>query len=70
MVTSQLRRRIMSWPLVVTAGTILSTAVDNKAALAADGQLPKLLDQIKEGSKQLDAIPELIKGEKWDSGMY
>lgn len=67
MVTSQLRRRIMSWPLVVTAGTILSTAVDNKAALAADGQLPKLLDQIKEGSKQLDAIPELIKAEKWDS---
>lgn len=63
MVTSQQRRTILGWPLIITAETILSTAVN-----AADGQLPKLLDQIKEGSKQLDAIPELIKAEKWDSG--
>jgi len=63
MVTSQQRRTILGWPLIITAETILSTAVN-----AAYGQLPKLLDQIKEGSKQLDAIPELIKAEKWDSG--
>jgi len=55
--------------LIFTAGTILSTVFDNKAALAADGQLSVLLDQIKEGSKQLEAVPDLIKAEKWDAGM-
>jgi len=69
MVTSNHRRTILSGPLIFTAGTILSTVVDNKAALAADGQLSVLLDQIKEGSKQLEAVPDLIKAEKWDAGM-
>eukprot|EP00985_Skeletonema_marinoi_P004891 scaffold2120_cov115-Skeletonema_marinoi.AAC.1 len=67
MVTSNHRRTILSGPLIFTAGTILSTVFDNKAALAADGQLSVLLDQIKEGSKQLEAVPDLIKAEKWDA---
>ena len=68
-VTSQQRRTILTGPLIATTGTILSTLLDNKAALAADGQLTKLLEQIKEGSKQLEDVPELIKAEKWDPGM-
>ena len=66
---SQQRRTILSRPLIFTAGTILSTVVDNKTAHAADGQLTVLLDQIKEGSKQLEAVPDLIKAEQWDAGM-
>ena len=70
-ISSQKRRTILSRSLIVTAGTILSTSVvDNKIAhAAADGQLNVLLDQIKEGSKQLEAIPDLIKAEQWDAGM-
>ena len=68
-ISSQKRRTILSQPLAFTAGTILSTLVDNKTAHAADGQLTVLLDQIKEGSKQLEAVPDLIKAEQWDAGM-
>jgi len=68
LVSSQKRRKILSGPLI--AATI-AVASQNKVALAADdGQLPKLLDQIKEGKQQLEDIPELIKAEKWDAGMY
>ncbi|KAL7497837.1 hypothetical protein ACHAWT_007719 [Skeletonema menzelii] len=66
-ISSQKRRTILSQPLAFTAGTILSTLVDNKTAHAADGQLTVLLDQIKEGSKQLEAVPDLIKAEQWDA---
>ena len=70
-ISSQQRRAILSRSLIVTAGTILSTSVvDNKIAhAAADGQLTVLLNQIKEGSKQLEAVPDLIKAEQWDAGM-
>ena len=69
LVSSQKRRKILIGPF--TAATI-AVASQNKVALAADddGQLPKLLDQIKEGRQQLEDIPELIKAEKWDAGMY
>jgi hypothetical protein len=68
LVSSQKRRKILIGPF--TAATF-AVASQNKVALAADdGQLPKLLDQIKEGRKQLEDIPELIKAEKWDAGMY
>jgi len=60
------RRTFLGRPLIFTVGTILSTTLDNKKALAADGQLALLLDQIKEGSKQLEAVPDLIKAEQWD----
>lgn len=65
----QQRRTFLERPLIFTVGTILSTTLDNKKALAADGQLAVLLDQIKEGSKQLEAVPDLIKAEQWDAGM-
>jgi hypothetical protein len=69
-VSSKQRRTILSDSVFFTAvGAIFSTAVGNKAARAADGQLPKLLDQIKEGRAQLEPIPQLINAEKWDSGM-
>jgi hypothetical protein len=69
LVSSQKRRKILISPF--TAATI-AVASQNKVALADadDGQLPKLLDQIKEGRQQLEDIPELIKAEKWDAGMY
>jgi hypothetical protein len=34
---------------------------------SSDSQLPTLLSQIKEARAQLDAVPDLIKSEKWDS---
>ena len=69
LISSQKRRKILIGPF--TAATI-AVASQSKAALADadDGQLPKLLDQIKEGRQQLEDIPELIKAEKWDAGMY
>ena len=69
LVSSQKRRKILIGPF--TAATI-AVASQNKVALADadDGQLPNLLDQIKEGRQQLEDIPELIKAEKWDAGMY
>ena len=70
LVSSQQRRKVVSVPFIASAvGAIFTTAlVDNKPALAAEGQLRKLLDQIKEGRQQLEDDPELIKAEKWDSG--
>eukprot|EP00573_Skeletonema_grethae_P009798 CAMPEP_0201697742 /NCGR_PEP_ID=MMETSP0578-20130828/13229_1 /ASSEMBLY_ACC=CAM_ASM_000663 /TAXON_ID=267565 /ORGANISM="Skeletonema grethea, Strain CCMP 1804" /LENGTH=230 /DNA_ID=CAMNT_0048184013 /DNA_START=27 /DNA_END=717 /DNA_ORIENTATION=- len=65
-ISCQQRRTFLGKPLIFTVGTILSTTLDNKRALAADGQLAVLLDQIKEGSKQLEAVPDLIKAEQWD----
>lgn len=38
------------------------------AATAADGKLAGILGQIKEAQGQLEAIPDLIKAEKWDAG--
>jgi hypothetical protein len=46
-------------PMVSTA-----TASDQSSS---DLQLPTLLSQIKEARAQLDAVPDLIKSEKWDS---
>ena len=69
LVSSQKRRKILISPFTAT----ITVASQSKVALAADeddGQLPKLLDQIKEGRQQLEDIPELIKAEKWDAGMY
>jgi hypothetical protein len=34
---------------------------------SSDLQLPTLLSQIKEARAQLDAVPDLIRSEKWDS---
>lgn len=68
-ISCQQRRTFLGKPLIFTVGTILSTTLDNKRALAADGQLAVLLDQIKEGSKQLEAVPDLIKAEQWDGGV-
>ena len=68
LVSSQKRRKILISPFTAATFAVVS---QNKVALAADdGQLPKLLDQIKEGRQQLEDIPELIKAEKWDAGMY
>ena len=68
LISSQKRRKILISPFTAT----IAVASQNKVALAADddGQLPNLLDQIKEGRQQLEDIPELIKAEKWDAGMY
>jgi hypothetical protein len=58
----RLRRSILTNSLAVTAcfGPI--------AAIAADGKLDAILNQIKEANKQLEDVPDLIKAEKWDSG--
>lgn len=37
-------------------------------ALAAEGSLIQIVSQLKESSKMLDDIPDLIKAEKWDAG--
>lgn len=68
LVSSQKRRKILIGPFTAT----IAVASQSKVALAdaEDGQLPNLLDQIKEGRQQLEDIPELIKAEKWDAGMF
>lgn len=67
---SKQRRTILSGPLIAAAGSIFPIMfLDTKAAHASDEQFATLLDQIKEASRQLDDVPDLIKTEKWDSGM-
>ena len=68
---SKQRRIILSGPLITAAGSIFPTMfLGTKAAHAAADQFATLLDQIKEASRQLDDVPDLIKTEKWDSGMF
>ena len=63
----QLRRSILTSSLVATFG-IASCFDENNVAIAADGKLDEILDQVKEAREQLESVPDLIKDEKWDSG--
>jgi hypothetical protein len=58
------RRSIVTGPVVAS----LLTLIANDKAQAADGNLNVLVGQLKESSKMMDVIPDLIKAEKWDAG--
>jgi hypothetical protein len=58
------RRSIVTGPVVAS----LLTLIANDKAQAADGSLNVLVGQLKESSKMMDVIPDLIKAEKWDAG--
>ena len=50
----------------LTLAPIISAAAASDKS-SSDLQLPTLLSQIKEARNQLDAVPDLIRSEKWDS---
>jgi hypothetical protein len=50
----------------LTLAPMISAAVASDPS-SSDLQLPALLSQIKEARAQLDAVPDLIRSEKWDS---
>lgn len=67
-ITSQNRRSLVIGPIIASVGITCSTIVDS--ASAADGNLNQIVAQLKESSKMMEDIPELIKAEKWDAGEY
>jgi hypothetical protein len=58
------RRSMAMGPIVAS----LLTLITSEKAYAADGSLNVLVGQLKESSKMMDGIPDLIKAEKWDAG--
>lgn len=66
-VSSPHRRFIVTSPIIASLGIIV-TNVSNNEASAADGTLDRIVGQLKEASRMLDDVPDLIKAEKWDSG--
>ena len=69
LIASQHRRSLVMGPIVASViGITLSSSADS--ASAADGNLNQIVAQLKESSKMMDDIPELIKAEKWDAGEY
>ncbi|KAL7522783.1 hypothetical protein ACHAWX_007512 [Stephanocyclus meneghinianus] len=65
-VSSPHRRFIVTSPIIASLGIIV-TNVSNNEASAADGTLDRIVGQLKEASRMLDDVPDLIKAEKWDS---
>lgn len=59
-----LKRR--SFLQTISAGAILLSSKEDSLAASAP-KLPTALSQVKEARQQLDAIPNLIKDQKWDS---
>jgi hypothetical protein len=53
----------------IVASFSFGLVIENEEAFAA-GTLSTILGQLKEASKMLDDVPDLIKAEKWDSGEY
>jgi hypothetical protein len=51
---------------LLTLAPMISDAAASDPS-SSDLQLPTLLSQIKEARAQLDAVPDLIRSEKWDS---
>lgn len=66
-VRSLRRRSVVMAPIV--ASFSFGLVIENEEAFAA-GTLSTILGQLKEASKMLDDVPDLIKAEKWDSGEY
>jgi len=66
-VSSARRRFLVMSPIVASFGIIV-TNFGNDEAFAADGTLDRIVGQLKEASRMLDTVPDLIKAEKWDSG--
>lgn len=60
------RRSMLLSPFIASIGIVLG--IDANEASAADGILDGLVGQLKESSKMLDDIPDLIKAEQWDAG--
>ncbi|KAL7487448.1 hypothetical protein ACHAW6_013028 [Cyclotella cf. meneghiniana] len=65
-VSSPHRRFIVTSPIIASLGIIV-TNVSNNEAFAEDGTLDRIVGQLKEASRMLDDVPDLIKAEKWDS---